>query len=192
MGNVTSIGLVYGSVRERRMCDTVVGWVERQLFLRADLLLYVIDPAYPGTRAGIEGRNPKARADFLNRLGLCDGFIVVTPEFNHSFPAPLKALIDSASAEWAAKPVGFVSYGGIPGGQHAVEQLRLVFSERQAVGIGGAVSFANVSQAFDNNGEPLDKAGPVKALDAMLRRLVWWSNVLKQARTVQSCEEVAV
>ncbi|GGN80189.1 hypothetical protein GCM10011579_065480 [Streptomyces albiflavescens] len=54
-----------------------------------------------------------------------DGFVMVTPEYNHSFPGVLKNAIDSLYAEWNNKAVGFVSYGG-GGGTRAVEQLRLI------------------------------------------------------------------
>ena len=65
----------------------------------------------------------------------------MTPEYNHSFPAALKNVIDWHGPQWHVKPVGFVSYGGISGGLRAVEQLRLVFAELHAVGIRDTVSF---------------------------------------------------
>jgi len=57
-----------------------------------------------------------------------DAFVVVTPEYNHGYPGPLKTAIDSVGREWHAKPVGFVCYGGLSGGLRAVEQLRIVFA----------------------------------------------------------------
>ncbi len=68
-------------------------------------------------------------------------FVVVTPEYNHSFPGPLKAAIDRHVTPWQAKPVGFVSYGGISGGLRAVEHLRQVFAELHAVTVRETVSF---------------------------------------------------
>jgi NADPH-dependent FMN reductase len=69
------------------------------------------------------------------RIAAAEAFVVVTPEYNHGYPAPLKALIDSSGAEWYAKPIAFVSYGGISGGLRAVEQLRLVFGEKWTLGL---------------------------------------------------------
>lgn len=46
---------------------------------------------------------------------------MVTPEYNHSFPASIKSLIDWHFTEWRAKPIGFVSYGGVAGGLRAIE-----------------------------------------------------------------------
>jgi len=188
----TSIGLIYGSIREGRMCDTVAGWVERQLFERSNIVLYAIDPAYPDTRKGIEGRNREARIALSKRLQLCDGFIVVTPESSHSISAPLKALIDSAKPEWATKPVAFVSYGGASGGIRAVEQLRLAFDECHAVSIRDSVAFTNVRRAFDQNGEPVEREMSAKAFDIMLRRLIWWATALKKTKGAPAARAVAV
>ncbi len=63
-------------------------------------------------------------ADFAARIEAADAVIVVTPEDNHSYPGPLKTAIDAVRAPWRAKPVAFVSYGGLSGGLRAVEALR--------------------------------------------------------------------
>lgn len=73
-------------------------------------------------------------AELADRIGAADAFVVVTPEYNHSYPGPLHA-IDSVGEQWRAKPVGFVSYGGVSGGLRAVEPLRVVFAELHAVTI---------------------------------------------------------
>ena len=62
-------------------------------------------------------------------MGRADGFIVITPEYNHGYPAVLKSALDALYAEWVRKPIAFVSYGGWSGGVRAVEQLRLVAIE---------------------------------------------------------------
>ncbi len=71
--------------------------------------------------------------EFAAEVGRADAFVVVTPEYNHSFPASLKQAIDYAYDEWQAKPVGFVSYGCGSEGRHAVDQLRTVFTALHAV-----------------------------------------------------------
>jgi NAD(P)H-dependent FMN reductase len=116
----------------------------------------------------------------LDRLDRADGFIVVTPEYNHSFPAALKQAIDLANEEWRAKPVAFVSYGGLSGGLRAVEQLRLVFAELHAVGIRDTVSFHNYWELLDEHGRLGD--GSDAAATVMLDQLVWWATALRAAR----------
>jgi NAD(P)H-dependent FMN reductase len=60
-----------------------------------------------------------------------DGFIIVTAEYNHGYPAPLKNALDFLYKEWNSKPVGFVSYGATAGGTRAVQQLKQVALQLQ-------------------------------------------------------------
>jgi NAD(P)H-dependent FMN reductase len=118
------------------------------------------------------------------RLEAADAFIVVTPEYNHSYPASLKNAIDWHRGEWTAKPVAFVSYGGMSGGLRAVEHLRAVFAELHAVTIRDTVSFHGAHARFGPDGEPKDDAAAVAA-KAMLDQLGWWARSLAEARTVR-------
>ncbi len=115
-------------------------------------------------------------------MAAADAFVVVTPEYNHSFPAALKHAIDLADAEWRAKPVGFVSYGGMAGGLRAVEQLRLVFAELHAATVRDCVSFHGARERFGADGRPKDPAGCGAAAKKMLDRLAWWAEALRAAR----------
>jgi NAD(P)H-dependent FMN reductase len=85
---------------------------------------------------------------YTRRIGRADAFVVVTPEYNHSFPASLKQAIDLVYAQWNAKPVAFVSYGGMAGGLRAVEQLRQIFAELHAVNVRNTVSFHMAWECF--------------------------------------------
>jgi NAD(P)H-dependent FMN reductase len=107
---------------------------------------------------------------------------VVTPEYNRSFPAPLKALIDEVGPEWRGKPVAFVSYGGVSGGLRAVEQLRLVFAELHAATIRDGVCFANAWDQFDETGRLRDADRAERAMATMLGQLHWWASALRTAR----------
>jgi len=137
MGGIR-VAVIYGSTRPGRFCDTVVRWTVERLAASEKFQLDVIDPAEPSPAQSMDERPTQS---LQQRLGQADAFVIVTPEYNHGYPAPLKALIDSSGAEWHAKPVAFVSYGGASGGLRAVEQLRLVFAELHAVTIRDSVSF---------------------------------------------------
>ncbi len=119
------------------------------------------------------------------RLASADAFVVVTPEYNHSYPAALKNLIDWHHKEWHAKPVGFVSYGGLSGGLRAVEHLRGVFAELHAVTVRDTVSFHLAWSAFDDEGRPLDAEGAGGAAKTMLDQLAWWGGALRAARAAR-------
>lgn len=164
--------VIVGSVRAGRFAPVVANWFVRHARARADLRVGVLDLA----------ENPPG---FAERIGAADAVAVITPEYNHSYPGPLKHAIDEVGKEWRAKPVGFVSYGGLAGGLRAVEPLRVVFAELHAVTVRETVSFHLAHQGFDANGEPLDTAGPAAAATTLLDQLVWWARALRAARARQ-------
>jgi NAD(P)H-dependent FMN reductase len=109
--------------------------------------------------------------------------VVVTPEYNHSYPAGLKNLIDWHYKEWRAKPVGFVSYGGVAGGLRAVEHLRAVFAEVHAVTIRDTVSFTNYWERYGPDGTwPANPEACNLAAKKMLEQLSWWTHALVAAK----------
>jgi NAD(P)H-dependent FMN reductase len=169
------LAVIIGSVRDGRFGPNVANWFVEQAEQRGDLTLDVIDLA--------DTTIPDPA--FTDRIGAADAFVVITPEYNHSFPGPLKHAIDSVRGEWSAKPVGFVSYGGMAGGLRAVEPLRGVFAELHAVTIRETVSFTNYPDLFDGTGQLKDPTGPNIAAATLLRQLVWWALALNTARRLQ-------
>lgn len=134
--------IIVGSVRDGRFGPTVARWVADQLDSFDGFEVDTLDIADVDHPLSLPAQPPKiAREDYPRPAGLrpgtdalesADAFLVVTPEYNHSFPASLKALIDWHFTQWEAKPVGFVSYGGAPGGRHAVAHLENVLTELHA------------------------------------------------------------
>jgi len=179
MNNLIRVGLVYGSTRAGRFCDTVARWTAFQIAAYAGFMLVSIDPATLTEGAAQE------------RVAECDAFVIVTPEYNHGYPGPLKSLIDSVGAEWHAKPVAFVSYGGVSGGLRAVEQLRLVFAELHAVSMRDSVSFAGAWEQFDSSGALRNPDRAQKSMQIMLARLRWWAQALRTARAATPYETAA-
>ena len=180
MSSKIELALVYGSTRQGRFCDTVANWAAERIVGSGAFALDRIDPSAPESAASqTEGAGIST---ISARIGRVDAIVIVTPEYNHGYPAPLKALIDSVNAEWQAKPVAFVSYGGVSGGLRAVEQLRLVFAELHAVAIRDSVSFANAWSQFGAAGELVAPEAANAAMSTMLARLSWWALALRGAR----------
>lgn len=167
--------LVYGSVREGRFCGTVARWASARIAARSEFELEIVDPEQAPERS-------RAASSIAQRLARAEAFVVVTPEYNHGYPAALKALIDAHYAQWQAKPVGFVSYGGASGGLRAVEQLRQVFAELHAVTVRDAVYFSHASRQFDGHGRLREPDAAQRAMAMMLARLRWWGLALRHAR----------
>ncbi|MFE9703566.1 NADPH-dependent FMN reductase [Streptomyces sp. NPDC005930] len=178
------VTLLVGSNRHGRFGTVVADWLLNHLQDRDDLVPEVVDVAatdLPTTFAPTPEATA-ALAEITPKLGGADAFVVLTPEYNHSFPAGLKNVIDWHFGEWRAKPVGLVSYGGLAGGLRAAEHLRQVFAELHAVTVRDTVSFHNAGASFDGEGRPTDPSGPDAAAKTMLDQLVWWGRALREAK----------
>jgi NAD(P)H-dependent FMN reductase len=170
------VAVVIGSVREGRFGPTAASWFAERARRRPELDVDVIDLVDVELPMSMAGRD----VDLTTRLAAADAFVVVTPEYNHSYPAALKNVIDHHSSPFHAKPVGFVSYGGISGGLRAVEHLRLVFAELHATTLRDSVAFAAYWEQFGPDGTP-GEAGD-RSADVLLDQLTWWARALHTAR----------
>lgn len=182
--------IIIGSVREGRFGPVVASWVAEQARVHGGFDVEVIDlaeieiplslPAASPKYAGDSYPRPDAMAPLTSRMEGAEAFILVTPEYNHSYPAALKAAIDWHFTQWTAKPVAFVSYGGAAGGRHAVLHLENVLTELHAVTIRDGLAFPNYFTAWQD-GQPLDSAAPGYA-KTLLDQLAWWAAALSAAR----------
>ena len=102
-------------------------------------------------------------------VAAADGFVIVTPEYNAGYPAPLKNAIDYLHKEWKAKPVAFVGYGAGPA-TNAIKQLKEVTERLGMINIETTVTIPNIFEALDENGEPKDGFvnGTLESIDAAL------------------------
>ncbi|WP_016910366.1 NADPH-dependent FMN reductase [Streptomyces xiaopingdaonensis] len=183
--------VIVGSVREGRFGPTVADWFLKEAVEHAGFEVDTVDlaeaefaplvstPTYAGELTPAADR---VRGALSARLAAADAFVVVTPEYNHSFPGALKNTIDWFGDEWYAKPVGLVSYGGMAGGQRAAEHLRSVFAELHAVTVRETLSFVDAWSRFDEHGLPQDRAGTSAAAVSLLVQLEWWASALREAR----------
>lgn len=161
--------VILGSTRAGRAGDKVMKQLKVELDKHKDLAFDYVDlrdldlPFFDesltpfGISVGMgEYANPKGRA-WADRVGAADGYIIVTPEYDHGVPAVLKNAIDWVGKEWNRKPVSFVSYGAQSGGIRAVEQLRLNLLEVRTFPLHDAVHIPNAHAAFNEEGELLDE-----------------------------------
>jgi NAD(P)H-dependent FMN reductase len=150
-----NIAIILGSTRPGRNGKAVADWVTEKAAARTaaryelvDLLDYPLphlDEAMPPAMGQYAGDHTKAWA---KKIGAYDGFIFVTPEYNHSTSGVLKNAIDYLHAEWANKAAAFVSYGSL-GGARAIEHLRGILSELQVAHVRQQLSFSMFTD-FEN------------------------------------------
>jgi NAD(P)H-dependent FMN reductase len=188
--NTHRLLVIVGSVREGRFGPVVGSWVAEQARWHGGFEVDVVDLADTDIPLALPAESPKFAGDAYPRpagmarltsaLEEADAFVVVTPEYNHSYPASLKAAIDWHFTQWTAKPVAFVSYGGAAGGRHAVLHLENVLTELHAVTIRDGLAFPNYFTAWQD-GHPLDEQAQGYA-KTLLDQLSWWAATLKAGR----------
>jgi NAD(P)H-dependent FMN reductase len=175
------VQVVLGSTRQGRFGDRVARWFLEATGDRDDLRLELVDlrdwplPFLDCPAPPITGRyeDPSQRA-WAAHVARADAYVVITPEYNHGYPAVLKNALDTVYAEWGGKPVGFVGYGGPGGGIRAVEQLRQVVVELDMMPLREQVVLPRVYSAFDEAGRLRDQSPVAEAtalLDAVARQL---------------------
>ncbi|MBM0233262.1 NAD(P)H-dependent oxidoreductase [Micromonospora sp. STR1_7] len=181
-----TIAVLVGSVRQPRVGRSIADWFVAHAGRRTDLGLDLVDLAEVALPFSDTPPGGNPASPISGRLAAADAFVVVTPEYNHSFPAALKNAIDWHYREWARKPVAFVSYGASSGGLRAVEQLRLVFAELQAATTRSGVVLRAPWERLDSAGRLVDDEPLRRAADATLSELAWWAEALRAARRGRS------
>ncbi|MFJ9999814.1 NADPH-dependent FMN reductase [Streptomyces werraensis] len=184
---MTKIGIILGSTRPGRNGEAVARWVldvatergdaEYELVDLLDYKLPHLDEALPPSMG--QYSQPHTQ-EWARKIASFDGFIMVTPEYNHSTSGVLKNAIDYLFAEWNNKAVGFVSYGAM-GGARAVEHLRLVVGELQMADVRAQVGLS-LFHDFENFSVLKPGDHQVDALGVTLDQVLAWSKALAPLR----------
>ena len=184
---MTRIGIILGSTRPNRNGEQVAKWVygiaarrddaEFELVDLRDYPLPHLDEPLPPAMGQYQNEHTRQWAE---KIASFDGFVIVTPEYNHSTSGVLKNAIDYLFAEWNNKAVGFVSYGAV-GGARAAENLRLVAGELQMADVRQQVALALLTE-FENFSVFKPGDYNLAALDTLLDQVVAWSTALAPLR----------
>jgi NAD(P)H-dependent FMN reductase len=187
------IAVITGSTRDGRFSEKVAAWVTTRLRDSVDLdLIDLRDIPLPFFDGPPPARHPRDYQDpnlarFGEAIDRADGFLVLTAEYNHGYPAVLKNAMDRTFVEWRRKPISFVGWGNV-GGARAIEQLREVAVEFELAPLRHAVHILpDVMRPAMSSGDPVD-VGVFEPLEPKLALLVeellWWAHALAAARSV--------
>jgi NAD(P)H-dependent FMN reductase len=186
------IKIILASIRPNRFGDKPAEWLldlakeqpsaEFELLDLKDYQLPIFAEAQSPSAAKGVYDSPEVNR-WAAKIAAADGFIIVTPEYNHGYPASLKNNLDYLYQEWNKKPVAFVSYGSA-GGARAVEQLRQVAVELQMAPLRSAVHIFTPWNlvAADGSLNPGALDSYVPSAQHLLEQLMWWAEALAQAR----------
>ncbi|MGD0328096.1 MAG: NAD(P)H-dependent oxidoreductase [Minisyncoccia bacterium] len=194
------IYVIIGSTRQNRFSEKPARYLYEELKKKKDIQAELIDlrdwplpffdePMGPSMLKG--NYSHELAKKWAAKVGEADGYIIVTPEYNHGYPAVLKNALDWVYTEWNKKPVGFVSYGSV-GGARSVEQLRQVVVElqmvpiRNAIHIPGDVYVAVMNEKVPVNPElfkPLRSGMGGDRVEMFFNELIAIAGMLKTLRT---------
>jgi NAD(P)H-dependent FMN reductase len=175
------IPVILGTARQGRESEKAARFVFEQTKKRAGVETEFIDVRTLPMKlddAGEQMKDPK----FSATIDRCDGLIIVTPEYNHSFPGLLKHALDMNLKEYIHKVVGICGVSAGPfGGARVIESLLPVMRELGLVTIFEDVNFGKIGMLFDERGNLLDQ-NFVGRVDKFLNELIWMSRVLRYGR----------
>jgi NAD(P)H-dependent FMN reductase len=181
------IAIIIGSTRPGRNGDAVAKWVyeiaqkrsdaEFELVDIKDFNLPLLDEPVPAAMGNYSKPHTKA---WGTKIDSFDGYVFVTPEYNHGMNGALKNAIDFLYREWNNKAAGFVGYGGV-GAARAVSQLRAVMAYLQVATVQNQVQLSLMTD-FENFSVFKPAEHHEKSVTALLDQLIAWAGALKTLR----------
>lgn len=181
MTNSLNIPILLGTSREGRASENVARYIKLILEKYDDVVTDIIDPndfTFPQ-----DGKSPEAKDSKYSKITSdADGFLIIVPEYNHSFPGSLKRMLDSEYENYFHKAVAFAGVSAGPwGGTRAVESLVNVARELHLVISPDDVYFPSVWNLFDENGDIKDEAYEQR-VKATLDTLIFYTKSMKWGR----------
>jgi NAD(P)H-dependent FMN reductase len=176
-----SIPVILGTTRKGRMSVHAARFMVGQIEKRQGITTELIDISKLPMPIDDAGEGIKDAA-FSEKMVRADALVIVTPEYNHSFPGLLKHILDSCLKEYIHKAAGIVGVSAGPfGGIRAIQDFLPVIRELGLVNIFWDVNFGNVSNVFSESGDLLDQAF-VQRADKFLAELIWMAKTLRYGR----------
>lgn len=176
-----NIPVILGTTRKGRMSAHAARFMAAQIARREGIVTELIDIGdipMPIDDAGEGIKDPA----FSEKMIRADALVIITPEYNHSFPGLLKHVLDSCLKEYIHKAAGIVGVSAGPfGGIRAIQDFLPVIRELGLVNIFWDVNFGNVGQVFDESGKLIDQAFIARA-DKFLNELIWMARTLRYGR----------
>ncbi|MCQ6560585.1 NADPH-dependent FMN reductase [Paenibacillus mendelii] len=184
------IQIIIGSVREGRRGKSIGEWAFHTAAARGDVQVELIDlkewdlPMYDLAKPPILGQyEDPLQQRWADKIKEADGYLFISPEYNHSFTSALKNALDYLYEEWGRKPASFIGYGPT-GGIRGIEQLRLVLIELKMAALGSALHLTKVHEKIVNN-RFIASDHDTSSLNHALDDLLWWSRALSEAKKNQ-------
>lgn len=185
--------IIVVSTRPGRKGPVVAQWFEQQARAHGAFDVEVVDLAEVALPMFDEPEHPRLRKyhhahtrAWSEIVARGDAYVFVSPEYNYSTPPSLLNALDYLVHEWAYKPAGFVTYGGISGGLRAAQASRLAVSSFRIVPILEAVMIPMFATRIGADGRFTSDELLDTSAATMLTELGRWESALRVLRTPQA------
>ena len=184
-----TLHVIIASTRHGRQGPAVAHWFFALAQAHGGFTVELVDLAAVNLPLMDEAAHPRLRQyehehtrAWSATVEAADAFVMVTPEYNFGAPPSLLNALDYLHYEWAYKPVGFVSYGGVSAGTRSVQMTKQVVTTLKMMPVMEAVAIPFFSQYLDDNGAFTPPEVQVNAAHDMLDELLKWTNALAPLR----------
>ena len=185
-----NIPVILGTARKGRATAHAATLFTELLNRRAGVISNLIDIATVPMPVDDAGEAIKDAA-FAKAMTQADGLVIVSPEYNHSFPGLLKHVLDSCLSEYIHKAVGIVGVSaGAFAGARVIQGLLPVTRELGLATIFWDVNIGTVGKVFTEDGRLLDEA-VVRRSERFIKELIWMAKVLRYGREHVNVDEEA-
>lgn len=181
--------LIIGSTRPGRKGIAVANWFAGLAKNHPEFELEILDLKEINLPFLNEEEHPRLQKyanettkNWSKKIAEADAFVIVTPEYNFSYPATLKNALDFLFVEWAEKPMAFVSYGGLSAGTRAVQELKSTVTTLAMMPIPQAVNIPFFTQHINQDGVFEGSESLNKSAETALKSLLRWTKALKLMR----------
>lgn len=189
--NPMKLYIIVGSVRDTRMGANIAQQVKAMIDTRPEINTEIVDlaawplPFYTDVEAPRSRKKPitdPLLQQWSEKIQAADAYIIVAPEYNAGYPAPLKNALDSLYTEWNNKPVAFVGYSGGPSGASSmIAQMRQVADELKMICIATDVKIPQSWKAFSKDGKLVHADSIEKEVQVIIDQLIEAKNKTRQS-----------
>jgi NAD(P)H-dependent FMN reductase len=191
--SMLNLKIIIGSTRPGRKGEPVANWFYDIAKQHTEFSSELLDLAKINLPFLDEPEHPRFKRyqhqhtkDWSALIEPADAIVLVTPEYNYGYPAPVKNALDFIYQEWNYKPIGFVSYGGIAAGTRSAQMLKQVANALQMVTMADNVNIPFIAKKVDEQGKFINDEITDKSANSMLKELYKLAVVLKQTREQKS------
>lgn len=188
-----NLKIIIASTRPGRKGPAVANWIFEMakadghfdvslLDLAAINLPFLDEPHHPM----MQKYQHQHTKDWSALISSADAYIIVTPEYNFAFPAPLKNALDFLYKEWNNKPAGLVGYGGVAAGTRALQMLKQVLTALKIMPLAESVTVPFFAKFINEDGIFVADEKLEKSAKDMLAELNRWAIALKTMRSVSA------